>query len=234
MACHAIWANECPKHVLKLLKDESLYVNLEKYIFYTIEGPFGQKKEVKAIQNWLTPTMLVMCEGDPKENAFQNLKERLTNALVLALSNFHKPFELECNASNVSGVTLNYSTYDKKLYALVRALQVEFLEQFPYVIRQKQGKTNILVDALSRRHTLLAMLETKLMGFKSLKDLYMDDNDFKYDHCVVLANGGFFRHEDFLFKEKKLYVPKSSIRELLVKEACEGGLMGPFCCTKNI
>ncbi|RDY01311.1 hypothetical protein CR513_15399, partial [Mucuna pruriens] len=41
------------------------------------------------------------------------------------------------------------------------------------------------------------MLETKLLGFESLKDLYMDDNDFKkaYDHCVVSANG---EHEEGL------------------------------------
>jgi len=28
---------------------------------------------------------------------------------------------------------------------------VEFIEQFPYVIKYKQGKINVVVDALSRR-----------------------------------------------------------------------------------
>jgi len=71
------------------------------------------------------------------------LKNKLTNAHVLAMSNFAKPFEIECDASNVgieavllqdghpiayfseklSGVTLNYSTYDKELYVLVRSLK---------------------------------------------------------------------------------------------------------------
>ncbi|RDY05239.1 hypothetical protein CR513_10944, partial [Mucuna pruriens] len=107
---------------------------------------------------------------------------------------------------------------------------IKFLEQFPYVIKHKQGKVNIVADALSRRHTLLTMLEAKLLGFEILKDLYMDDNDFKeaYDHCVVSANVGFFRNEGFLFKEKKLYVSKSFIRELLVKEAHKGGSIGHF------
>jgi len=36
---------------------------------------------------------------------------------------------------------------------------VKFIEQFPYVI--KQGKSNVVVDALSRRHALLSMVETK-------------------------------------------------------------------------
>ncbi|RDY07634.1 hypothetical protein CR513_08229, partial [Mucuna pruriens] len=74
-------------------------------------------------------------------------------------------------------------------------------------------KANIVVDALSRRHALLAMLETKLLGFKSLKDLYVTDENSKkaYDIFVISANEGFFRHECFLFKEKHLYMPKSSI-----------------------
>jgi len=41
---------------------------------------------------------------------------------------------------------------------------VEFLEQFPYIIKYKKGKGNIVADALSWRHALLSMLETKLFG----------------------------------------------------------------------
>ncbi|RDX97298.1 hypothetical protein CR513_19940, partial [Mucuna pruriens] len=87
-----------------------------------------------------------------------------------------------------------------------------------------------MADSLSRRHMLLAMLKANLLGFKRLKDLYMDDDDFKeaYESCANSANGGFFRFEGFLFKEKRLCVPKSSIKELLVREAHEGGLIGHF------
>ena len=74
--------------------------------------------------------------------AFETLKDKLTEAPILALPNFTKTFERECDASNIGigvvllqeghptayfseklkGSHLNYSTYDKKLYALVRAL----------------------------------------------------------------------------------------------------------------
>src|SRR5262249_45988489 len=143
-------------------------------------------------------------------------------------------FEIECDASGLgigavliqegrpiayfseklSGVTLNYPTYDKELYALVRALEtwqhylwpkefvihtdheslkylkgqhklnkrharwVEFIETFPYVIHYKQGKANVVADALSRRYTLISTLSTKLLGFEHIKDLYVVDQDF--------------------------------------------------------
>ena len=145
--------------------------------------------------------------GKHQEKAFETLKQKLINAPLLAIPNFSKTFEIECDASNVGigvvllqeghpiayfseklkGSHINYSTYDKELYALVRTLQhcllskefvihsdheslkffksqgklnnrharwVEFLEQFLYVIKHKQGKANIVADAHSKRHSL--------------------------------------------------------------------------------
>ena len=42
---------------------------------------------------------------------------------------------------------------------------MEFVETFPYVIRYKQGKENIIVDAISRRYVLMSTPDARLLGF---------------------------------------------------------------------
>lgn len=46
---------------------------------------------------------------------------------------------------------------------------LEFVEIFPYVIKYKKGKENVVADALSRRHALIATMEAKVMGFEHIK-----------------------------------------------------------------
>ena len=53
-----------------------------------------------------------------------------------------------------------------------------FLETFSYVIKYKKGKENVITDALLRRSVLLSSLDTKLLGFEYLNDLYATDPDF--------------------------------------------------------
>jgi len=50
-----------------------------------------------------------------------------------------------------------------------------------------------------------------------------------YEHAAI---NEYVRHNGYLFKEKRLCVPQCSIRELLVREAHEGGLMGHFGVVK--
>ena len=99
-----------------------------------------------------------------------------------------------------------------------------------YAIKYKKGKENILVDALSRRYVLLTSLNAKLIGFEYVKELYEHDFDFAqiFVACEKRAFKNFHKVDGYLFKENKLCVPQSSIRELLVREAHGGILMGHF------
>ncbi|KAI4313094.1 hypothetical protein MLD38_037866 [Melastoma candidum] len=230
--------------------------------------------------------------GTEQEKAFKTLKEKLSSAPLLMLPDFSKPFEIECDASGIgigsvlmqekrpiayfseklNGAALNYSTYDKELYALVRALEtwqhylwsqefvihtdheslkhlkdqgklnrkhtrwIQFIEMFPYVIQYKTGKENIVADALSRGYTLISTLDAKFLGFEHIKELYLHDHDFKevFSECEKGSFDKFYRHEGYLFRENKLCIPQGSMRELLVREAHGGGLMGHFGVTKTL
>ncbi|WVZ70922.1 hypothetical protein U9M48_019551 [Paspalum notatum var. saurae] len=63
---------------------------------------------------------------------------------------------------------------------------VEFIESFPYIIKHKNGKENVIADALSRRYTMLSQLDFKIFGLQTVKDQYANDADFKDAllHCM--------------------------------------------------
>jgi hypothetical protein len=237
--------------------------------------------------------------GAAQDQAFHTLINKLTHAPLLQLPNFgktfldfSKTFKLECDASGigiggvllqegkpmayfsekVSGASLNYSTYDKELYALVRVLEtwqhylwakefvihsdhesskhirgqaklnkhhskwVEFIETFPYIIKQKKGKDNVIADALSRCYTILSQLDHKIFGLELIKKLYTIDFDFKdaYENCKEDRTWNkYVLHDGLFYCANKLCVLASSVRLLFLQEAHGGGLMGHFGVKKT-
>jgi hypothetical protein len=43
---------------------------------------------------------------------------------------------------------------------------LEFIETFPYIIKHKKGKDNVIIDALSRRYTMVSQLDHKFFGLE--------------------------------------------------------------------
>ncbi|KAF8054126.1 hypothetical protein N665_1346s0001 [Sinapis alba] len=222
--------------------------------FSTLSAPLTSVIKKDVVFKW----------GTEQEEAFQKLKDSLTNAPVLVLSNFDKTFEIECDASGTGigtvltqGVrsletwqhyllskefvihpdheTLKYlrgQTTLKKRHAR----WLEFVESFPYVIKYKKGKENIVADALSRRHALISLMEAKVMGFEHIKNQYREDPDFGdiYQQCKQGAFGSYYQHDEFLFRDKRLCIPQGSMRDLILREAHGGGLMGHFGRDKTL
>jgi len=85
-------------------------------------------------------------------------------------------------------------------------------------------------------YVLLHTMNTRLLGFEYVKELYDNDSDFAeiYNACGHSAFGKFYLMDGYLFKENRLCVPASSLRELLVREAYGGGLMGHFGVAKTL
>jgi hypothetical protein len=227
--------------------------------------------------NELTRKDVPFVWGNAQQEAFMLLKDKLTHAPLLQLPDFNKTFELESDASRIglggvllqegkpvayfseklSGPSLNYSTYDKELYALVRTLEnwqhylwpkefvthsdhesfkhihsqaklnrrhakwVEFIESFPYFIKHKKGKDNVIVDALSCCYTMLSHLDFKFFSLETIKEQYLHDAEFK----DVLQNcrdgrtwNKFVLNDGFVFRANKLCITDGFIRLLLLQE----------------
>jgi len=93
-----------------------------------------------------------------------------------------------------------------------------------------------MVDALSRRNSLLSILETKFLIFDHIKELYPKDVDFSpiLSECHQGAYKDFYLLNDYLFEGKRLCIPQGSLRAPLIREAHEGGLIGHFGPNKTL
>jgi hypothetical protein len=95
----------------------------------------------------------------------------------------------------------------------------EFIEPFPYVIKHKKAKENVIADTLSRRYTLLTQLDCKIFRLGTIKTQYVNDADFK-DVLLHYKDGKVWKkfvvNDGFVFRANKLCILASSICLLLL------------------
>ena len=93
----------------------------------------------------------------------------------------------------------------------------ELIEAFPYIVKYKKGKDNVVADALSRRHILPSQLDVKILGLESIRELYVTDSYFVEPFSKCNKGKGwekFHLHDGFLFRANKLCIPECSVRLL--------------------
>ncbi|GJV84636.1 putative nucleotidyltransferase, ribonuclease H [Tanacetum coccineum] len=175
--------------VLELLKKEKLYAKFSKCEFWLREVQFLRHvingngihvdpSKIEAVKNCRaarTPTE--KCKtfdwGEEQELAFQTLKDKLCNALVLALPDGLEDFVVYCDASGLGlGCVFlqrdleTLSVWDKECHLYHKSLQhifsqkelnmrqrrwIELFSDYDCKIRYHPGKENVVVDALSRK-----------------------------------------------------------------------------------
>ncbi|KAL4281354.1 hypothetical protein GQ457_03G017090 [Hibiscus cannabinus] len=174
--------------------------NTQVGFIVSAQGIHVDEEKVKAIQERSTPTSIAEVRSFHGLAIFYRCFVKDFSTIVIPLTEIIKKTigigigvvllqeqrPIAYFSEKLKGAQLNYSTYDKELLALVRALEVwqhyllpkefvintdheslkwlngqstlsklharwvEFIETFPYVIKYKRGKENVVVDALSR------------------------------------------------------------------------------------
>lgn len=104
---------------------------------------------------------------------------------------------------------------------------IAYLQQFTF-IRHTSGASNRVADALSRRHTVLAVLYTSVTGFGLFVDLYASDPFFGQFYAAALegCSSEYSIHDGFLFRGTRLCIPDCSLRLQLITELHQKGHVG--------
>ena len=116
---------------------------------------------------------------------------------------------------------------------------VEFIQAYTFVLKHHAGSENRVADALSRRTMLLNCVSTEVVGFERLKEEYEFCPNFKkiYESVKLGPSTEFSEYvlrDGYLFKENRLCVPKTSLKDFLIWKIHAGGLAGHFGCNKTI
>ena len=110
------------------------------------------------------------------------------------------------------------------------------MHNFTFVIKHISGTTNKVVDALSKKCLLMHKFRVKTLGFDNLKEMYRDDPNFKeayeaYEYPIIRDRNQWTEYmiqDGLLFKGNQLCTPKCSMRENLMKEKHNRGLVEHF------
>nr|GEX36662.1 putative reverse transcriptase domain-containing protein [Tanacetum cinerariifolium] len=130
--------------------------------------------KIEAFKNWTSPT--TPKEGEHQESAFQLLKQKLCEALILALPEGNDDFVVYCDASHqgevvfalkiwrhyLYGTKCTMFTDPKSLYNILDLKDLnmrqhrwlEFLANYDCEIRYHPGKANVIADALSQKERI--------------------------------------------------------------------------------
>lgn len=119
----------------------------------------------------------------------------------------------------------------------MHARWILFLERFTFVFKHRAGVHNKVTNALTHLRCLLNTLLTTNTSFDILRDHYEGDEDFASIWLACSHGPGlrkFFIQDGFLFRGNLLCIPKTSLREFLVRELHASGLAAHTGCDKTI
>ncbi|KAE8696147.1 putative CCCH-type zinc finger family protein [Hibiscus syriacus] len=164
--------------------------------------------------------------SEEAEASFQLVKQKMTEAPVLALPDFDKVFEKEFILFT-DHEALKYINGQHKL-SRRHAKWVAYLQEFTFTLRHQAGSLNRVADALSRRTLLLTTMSTKVAGFETFTDMYAADPSFGriFQEVTEGHRHDFVLHNGYLFRGLQLCIPDCSLRQQIISELHNEGHFG--------
>ncbi|GJS80678.1 reverse transcriptase domain-containing protein [Tanacetum coccineum] len=159
------------------------WINIVQFLGHVIDsqGIHVDPAKIEAVKNWASPTTPTEKNkkyiwGENQESAFQLLKQKLCEALILVLPEGNNDFVIYCDASHQGAVVFALKIWRQYLYGTKctvftdhKSLQhildkkelnmrqrrwLELLADYNCEIRYHLGKVNVVADALSRKEQI--------------------------------------------------------------------------------
>ena len=113
------------------------------------------------------------------------------------------------------------------------------MQAYTFVLKYQAGTENKVADALSRCALLLNSVSIEVIWFDRLKGEYETCPNFGETFQTLIQgpssiHSNYTLQDGYLFKDNRLYIPRTSFREFLVWETHAGGLAGHFGRNKTI
>ncbi|GJZ23994.1 reverse transcriptase domain-containing protein [Tanacetum coccineum] len=145
---------------------------------------------------------------EDQESAFQLLKQKLCEALILALPEGNDDFVIYCDASyqGLGAVLMQREKHilDQKELNMIQRCWLEWLADYDCKIRYHPGKANVVADALSQKERIKP-LRSALGTQLDISTTYHPQTDRKSERtiqtledmlraCVIYFGKGWERH----------------------------------------
>ncbi|GKB01213.1 putative reverse transcriptase domain-containing protein [Tanacetum coccineum] len=148
--------------ILELLRKEELYAKFSKCDFWISivqflghvidsQGIHVDSAKIEASLTELTQKNKKYIWGEDRELAFQLLKQKLYEALILALPEGNDEFVVYCDASHQG---LLQHILDQKELNMRQRRWLEFIADYDCEIHYHPGKENVVADALSQKERI--------------------------------------------------------------------------------
>ncbi|XP_074305692.1 putative mitochondrial protein AtMg00860 [Silene latifolia] len=137
------------------------------YIIYG-RGISVDQEKIRAMKTWTVPQTITEVRGFHGLTSFYRRFIKDFSSVVAPIT--------ECMRKGDFQWTEAAQQSFEKIKKLMCETPILKLPDFERLFKYKEGKQNVVANALSRRHSLLIVMSNKVLGFEFMKEMYKEDH----------------------------------------------------------